>query len=98
MTYEELRHKFEDFRRRFFAAGKLKKQLQTIDTCLKEMEDQFTFEITIYPYRGDLDIAPAAVTFEIEIPEKALCEPLRGLIGQFKLIHIKKLDQLGVKG
>jgi len=92
MTYDELRKKFEDFKSRFFKAGKIKKRLQTIDQLLKEMEDPFIFEITIYPYQEE-----RAVSFEIEIPEKVLCEPLRGLIGQFKLVHLRKLDQLGVK-
>lgn len=93
MTYDELKRKYEDFKARFFRAGKLKKKITDIDACLTEMEDPFTFEITIYPYQE----SDKAVTFEIETPEKVLCEPLRGLMGQFKVIHLRKLDQLGVK-
>jgi hypothetical protein len=91
MTFAELRQKYHDFKERFFKAGTLKKQLANIDECLKEMNDPFVFEITIYPFGTD-----RAVTFEIDLPERDMCEHIRGAMGQFKLIHLKKLEQLGV--
>jgi hypothetical protein len=92
MTYEELRRKFEDFKERFFKAGKLKKQLATLDECLKAMEDPFTFEIVIYPWEKE-----KAHRFTIEIPERTSCDPVRETMGKLKLIHMKKLHDLGVK-
>lgn len=92
MTFEELRQKYEDFKDRFFRAGKLKAQLAALDECLKAMDEPFRFEVTIYPWGTD-----KAVSFEVEVPEKDQCDHIRQAIGQLKLIHMKRLDQIGVR-
>lgn len=92
MTFEELKAKAKEFQERFFRAGKLKASLASLESCLREMDEPFTFEVIISPWGKD-----KAVSFEIEVPEKDQCEYIRQAIGQLKLIHLKRLEQLGVR-
>jgi len=91
MTLEELKQKYLHFQERFFKAGKVKKQLKALDACLAQMDDPFTFEVTIYSYMND-----KAVTFDTDKPDEKMCDHMRQAIGQLKRIHLDKLHELGV--